>query len=122
MAKLQYRTISKRTVDALLVEDKDAVFWDDKLPGFGVRVYPSGSKVYVVQTRTKGRSKRVTLGRHGVISADQARRKAAETINLLKSGKHPGAKPASAVTVAEFAARYLTRARSLKLNENQYIL
>jgi len=34
MAKLKYRTISKRTVDALSVEDKDAVYWDDKLPGF----------------------------------------------------------------------------------------
>ncbi|MCY4589651.1 MAG: Arm DNA-binding domain-containing protein, partial [Alphaproteobacteria bacterium] len=69
MAKLKYRTISKRTVEALAVEDRDAVFWDDKLPGFGVRVYPTGSKVYVVQARLKGRSRRITLGRHGVISA-----------------------------------------------------
>ena len=58
MAKLKYRTISKRTVDALSVQDRDAVFWDDRLPGFGVRVYPSGSKVYVVQSRHRGRSKR----------------------------------------------------------------
>ena len=35
MAKLKYRTISKRTVDALSVEDRDAVFWDDRIPGFG---------------------------------------------------------------------------------------
>ena len=41
-------TISKRTVDALSVEEKDAVFWDRDLPGFGARVYPSGRKVYVV--------------------------------------------------------------------------
>ena len=107
MAKLQYRTISKRTVDGLSVDDKDAVFWDRELSGFGVRVYPSGSKVYVVQTRTKGKSKRVTLGRHGVISADQARRKAAETIARLKSGEDPGGKSASTVTVADLAARYL---------------
>ena len=106
MAKLQYRTISKRTVDALSVEDRDAVFWDDKIPGFGVRVYPSGSKVFVVQTRTQGKSKRITLGRHGVLTADQARKKAAETIALLKSGQEPGRKPAPAVTVAELAARY----------------
>ncbi|MCY4485602.1 MAG: integrase arm-type DNA-binding domain-containing protein [Deltaproteobacteria bacterium] len=75
MAKLKYRTISKRTVDRLSVEERDAVFWDDKLPGFGVGVYPSGSKVYVVQTRRKGRSQRVTLGRHGVLTADGARRR-----------------------------------------------
>ena len=79
MAKLKYPTISKRTVEALAVVDKDTVFWDDKLPRFGVRAYPTESKVYVVQTWLKGRSKRITLGRHGVISADQARHKAAET-------------------------------------------
>ncbi len=107
MAKLKYRTISKRTVEALAVEDKDAVFWDDKLPGFGVRVYPTGSKVYVVQTRLKGRSRRITLGRHGVISADKARHKAAETIALIKSGQDPEEKRASEVTVVELAERYL---------------
>ena len=109
MAKLKYRTISKRTVDALSVEDRDAVFWDDKLPGFGVRVYPSGSKVYVVQTRSKGRSQRVTLGRHGVISADRARRQAAETIARIKSGEDPGEAAPGKLTVAECAARYLEK-------------
>ena len=63
--------------------------------------------MYVVQTRAKGKSKRVTLGRHGVISADQARRKAAETIARIKSGEDPEGKPASTVTVADVAARYL---------------
>ena len=51
MVKLRRRRISKRTVDSLSVEGKDAVFWDSELQGFGVRVYPSGSKVYIVQTR-----------------------------------------------------------------------
>ena len=106
MAKLQTRNISKRTVDALPVEDKDAVYWDRELQGFGVRVYPSAAKVYIVQTRSRGRSKRITLGRHGVITADAARKKAAATIALLKSGQEPGEKPAPALTVAELAARY----------------
>ena len=51
MAKLQTVSITKRTVDRLSVEDRDAVFWDRDLPGFGVRVYPSGAKVFVVQCR-----------------------------------------------------------------------
>lgn len=50
MAKLQRTRISRRTVNNLSV-DKDTVFWDTELPGFGVRAYASGSKVYVVQTR-----------------------------------------------------------------------
>ena len=65
MAQRQFRTLTKRTVDRLSVNGKDAIFWDRDLPGFGVRVYPSGKKVSVVQTRAFGRSKRVSLGRHG---------------------------------------------------------
>ena len=57
MATCQYRTLTKRIVDRLPVDDKDSVFWDRELPGFGLRVYPSGAKVYVVQTRRAGRSK-----------------------------------------------------------------
>ena len=53
MARLETRTISRRTVKALRVE-KDTVFWDSELSGFGVRVYPPGSKYYVVQTRAGG--------------------------------------------------------------------
>ena len=112
MAKLRGRKISNRTVEALSVEDRDAVFWDRELLGFGVRVYPSGAKVYVVQTRREGRSKRVTVGRHGVISAPQARRRAALMIARLKAGEDPlpprGAPAAdTSVTVAELADRFL---------------
>ena len=112
MAKLRGRKISNRTVEALSVEDRDAVFWDGELLGFGVRVYPSGAKVYVIQTRREGRSKRVTVGRHGVISASQARRRAALVIARLKAGEDPvpsRAAPAAerSVTVAELADRFL---------------
>ena len=106
MAKLQYRNISKRTVDGLTVEEQDAVFWDRELPGFGVRVYPTGSKVYVVQTRTGGKSRRISLGRHGVITADKARKMAIESLMQLKSGQNPREKPASALTVEELTERY----------------
>ncbi len=63
------------------------MFWDRDLPGFGIRVYPSGAKVYVVQTRVFGRSKRVTVGRHGKLSADQARKEAARIIARIKTGE-----------------------------------
>ena len=110
MAKLNRRSISRRTVEALSVE-KDTVFWDRDLPGFGVRVYASGTKMYVVQSRTKGKSVRVTVGRHGVITADEARRRAARIVNRIKAGEDPVAEPlparlAGGPTVADLAARY----------------
>ena len=109
MAKLEYRSISNRTVEALSVE-KDTVFWDNGLKGFGVRVYPSGSKVYVVQSRGPRGPKRVTVGRHGVISSDQARRRAASIIARIKAGEEPVpkrlARREAGPTVAELAERY----------------
>ena len=70
--------ISKRSVDALTVERGDAVFWDRDLTGFGVRVYATGRKVYVVQMRGPGGGmKRATLGAHGEMAPDEARKDAA---------------------------------------------
>ena len=112
MAKLQYRSLSMRTVDGLSGDGKDIIFWDRELQGFGVRVYPSGTKVYLVQSRGPLGSKRVTLGRHGVISADRARRRAASIVARIKAGEEPEPLPSAPAdagpTVAELAERYLS--------------
>ncbi len=90
MTQRQYRTLSKRIVDSLPVDGRDTVYWDRELPGFGLRVYASGKKVFVVQTRAFGRSRRVTLGEHGnPLSADRARKEAAEVIVRIKTGQPP---------------------------------
>ena len=112
MATVGRKTISRRMVEALKVE-KDTVFWDSELQGFGVRAYPSGQKYYVVQTRARGRAaKRVTVGRHGVITAEEARRRAALIVARIKAGEDPVAEPIAAKradgpTVAVLAQRYL---------------
>lgn len=112
MAKLQSMTISRRTVNALRV-DRDTVFWDSELPGFGVRAYPTGSRMYVVQTRARGRSTRLTVGRHGVLTPEEARRRAALIIARVKAGEEPipaplSPKPEPGPTMADLAERYRT--------------
>ena len=112
--KLKQTRISGRTVAALAVE-KDTVFWDSELSGFGVRVYPTGSKFYVVQTRADGKAgKRVTVGRHGVLTADEARRRAALIISRIKAGEEPVAEPMESVpedcpTIGELAREWLEK-------------
>ncbi len=102
-------TLSGRAVDGLSVEERDRIFWDRELPGFGVRVYPSGRKVYVVQSRAQGAPKRVTLGTHGELTTTQARLRAAQVIDRIKGGKEPIPPPAQAgATIADLAARYLS--------------
>ena len=120
MAKLTRTTISRRTVEALKA-DKDTVFWDSELLGFGVRVYPTGRKVYVVQTRAGGKDgKRVTVGRHGVITAEEARRRAALIVARIKAGEEPVPEPmavtlANGPTVADLAAVYLDQVVAVRL-------
>ena len=111
MATLQHRTLSSRTVEKLSV-GKDTVFWDRELTGFGVRVYPTGGKVYVAQARGPEGPKRVTVGRHGVLSAEQARQRAALIIARVKAGESPvpeplAAKRAAGPTVGALAERFL---------------
>ena len=108
MTMLETGPISQRSVDALPA-DKDTVFWDRELAGFGVRVYPSGARVYIVQCRGPAGPRRITLGRHGVIAADEARRRAALVIGRIRAGEdaRPLAQAPDGPTVAALAARYL---------------
>ena len=116
MMKPLMKTLSNRLVGKLAVE-KDTVFWDRDLTGFGVRVYPTGSKVYVAQARGPEGPRRVAVGRHGVIHADQARKRAALVIARIKAGEEAVPKPlnpAGGPTVAELAERYLTEYVSVR--------
>lgn len=100
--------LTKRSVEALAAEGRDSVFWDSDLPGFGVRIYRTGRRVYCVQTRGLAGPKRVTLGRHGEITADAARRQAAIVIDRIKQGGPPfPAVPEAEPTVAALAERFL---------------
>ncbi len=117
MPKRSEFKLLKRAVDALEVEGKDAVFWDRELTGFGVRVYPTGSKVYIAQARGPEGPKRVAVGRQGVIHAEEARKRAALIISRIKAGEAPVPEPlipAGGPSVAEFAARYLTEYVSVR--------
>ena len=100
--------VTKRTVDALTVEAEDAVFWDRDLAGFGVRVFATGRKVYVVQSRGPTGPKRVTLGRHGDMSTDEARKRAAVIIDRIKRGEAPEPVPLEPeFTLSELAEHFM---------------
>jgi integrase len=68
--------------------------WDQELKGFGLKVTPAGRKVYLVQYRLggrKGRTRRVTIGAHGVLTADVARTRAKQLLGEVAAGRDPAA-------------------------------
>ena len=101
--------LTKRTVEAAEVRAAEYMLWDGELPGFGVRIMPSGRRSYLVQYRTGRRSRRVTLGPHGVLTLDQARGMAIEALAEVRSGGDPAGERKerrSALTVQELANRF----------------
>lgn len=63
--------------------------FDAKVPAFGVRVFPSGIKSFVLLYRQNGRPRRLTLGRYPVLSLSEARRLAQAALNQLAHGTDP---------------------------------
>ena len=99
--------ITKRTVDAIKPDDRERVVWDDDLKGFGVRVHPSGRKVYIVKTRYQGRIIKMTIGPHDAVSATYARVRAAEIITDARAGKNPKGRRSNAPTMRALGERFL---------------
>lgn len=113
--------LTKRTVDAAEVRSSDYFVWDDELPGFGLRVLPSGRKGYVVQYRAGRRSRRISLGPSTVLACEQARNRAMTIIAAARNGEDPAAKrdtDREAITVTELADRFDKEHIALRVKES----
>lgn len=107
--------LTKRVVDAAEVREKDYVIWDDELPGFGLRIFPSGKRSYVIQYRSGGRSRRYTIGLHGVWTPETARQEAKVQFGRVAQGENPAEERQldhQAITVKELCTRYLEDLRA----------
>lgn len=103
--------LSKRIVDAAEAQDKDYVIWDDELPGFGLRVFASGKRSYLIQYRSAGRSRRYTIGQHGVWTPELARKEAKVQLGRVAQGDNPAEERQldhKAITVKELCDLYFT--------------
>ncbi len=113
--------ITKKTVDIVCLVawfsgeggDRDLFLWDSDFAGFGLKITPKGKKVYVLQYRINGQSKRFTIGTHGQghWTATTARKEAVRLSGLIISGIDPAQEKSEkrkGLTLAELAERYLT--------------
>nr|WP_269453898.1 site-specific integrase [Sphingobium sp. SYK-6] len=88
--------ITRRSVAALNPSAMEYVLWDSSLKGFGVRVTPAGTKTYLFQYRPPHTEqkrtippRKVTLGRHGLLTPEMARARAAELAVMVAQGVDP---------------------------------
>ncbi|MBB5046146.1 integrase [Rhodopseudomonas rhenobacensis] len=105
--------LTKSHVDRLPVEARDYFAWDGELPGFGVRVWPTGRKVYMAQYRAGGRTRRVKIGTHGAVTAEQARTQAKIVLGDVARGEDPAEDKATrrkSLTVRDLCDNYLKAA------------
>ena len=91
---------------------KDTILFDKGLPGFGLRIHPSGRKVWIVQTRIEGRSRRMVIAPYGEMSLARARRQAGDMLQDIRTGANPAddlLREKRTPTVNAFAREYVRR-------------
>lgn len=114
--------ITKRNVDSQQPSDKAIYIWDSELSGFGLKTLPSGRKTYLVQYRMggrKGRTRRMTIGVHGTVTTEQARREAKTLLAQVSLGIDPMAdkdQAKQALTMDELLKQFLTEYVDVKLS------
>jgi len=82
--------LTKRVIDAFSFEGKHDkardIRWDADLPGFGLRVYPSGKKAFVISYRnSEGRQCFMTLGSYGTLTLDAAEKLARKHLAAIQA-------------------------------------
>ena len=105
--------LNKRFIDALPAAAAVVVHWDEALKGFGLRQFPSGVRTFVFDYRNAdGRKRRVTVGRFGALTVEQARTLAVSLAGRVAKGEDPAAEIAGrrvAPTVSDLCDDYLSK-------------
>lgn len=107
--------LTKRIVDNAEPREARYTLFDSQLSGFGLRVYPSGKKSWILEYRPgdggrRTAKKRLTIGRVGELTPDMARKAAERLIARIRMGEDPQAGKAArrqATTVSELAEAFM---------------
>ncbi|NNE83274.1 MAG: DUF4102 domain-containing protein [Alphaproteobacteria bacterium] len=110
--------LTKSQVDKIpFTASGQKIYMDRDLPGFGIRV-GRDVKSYFVQRHIGRKNVRVTVGRHGILTAEQARKDALELLVRMTRGENPNETKrqayAATITLSEALAEYLLARKELR--------
>jgi integrase len=111
--------LTKTFIDSVRTPDANyELHWDDRVPGYGLRVSSGGVRSFMAQGRVKGKAVAVTIGRYGLFTEEQARRKAQSLLQAMRDGIDPRAakkaEDAERITLSEVMEAYVSRPGKLK--------
>ena len=100
--------LTKKKIDSFKYDGRTMDFrpdGSDGIPNFGIRLYKSGIKSFVLGYRLPGirRQQWITIGKYGVITLKQAQERAQELLWDIARGIDPKAQSTEAQTLAEFS-------------------
>src|SRR5919112_3763699 len=111
--------LTKRAIDALpCPADRDTIWWDNDLKGFGLKITPADRRTFLVQYGPAGdrrNPRKYTIGEYGSVTPYQARVEAQRVLAERAAGRDPQAEKQIAKRriaseqVADLAAEFITR-------------
>jgi integrase len=95
----------------------DKTFFDDDLPGFGVRLRAGGSRTWVIQYKIGNKHRRIPLGSVSALDPGKARATAKDLLAAVRLGRDPAgekieARVKAAETLDSLLPRFLVRQRA----------
>jgi integrase len=92
----------------------DAIFFDDDMPGFGLRLREGGKRTWIIQYRIGAKQRRLTLGSVQKLTAAKAREEAKNRLASVELGGDPqqekhDTRAAAGQTVGKLVEEYLAR-------------
>ena len=119
--------LTKANVQALSLPPgvRDKIFFDDDLPGFGLRLRDGGRRTWIVQYRTGKKQRRVAIGTAGSTDAPEARQRAKSILSRVHLGADPQtekseARAEASATLGVLVNRFLAERAGKRLKPSTF--
>jgi integrase len=107
--------LTQSFVDNQVANGRDRIVFDSQVSGLGLRITPTGARIFIAQAYVAGHKRRITVGYASDMTLSRARLEALQTLVAMRNGTDPTidrkarlrAQVAKTITIHELADRWL---------------